>query len=50
MCGGLYDVSFPSANGFDPSQLDTGVPSYPPPPFLDPTLNAGFVVAAEQVA
>ena len=39
------NASFPSANGFDPSyNWNNGVPSYPPPPFLDPTLNAGFVV------
>jgi len=39
------NASFPSANGFDPSyNWNTGVPSYPAPPFLDPTLNAGFVV------
>ena len=39
------NASFPSANGFDPSyNWDSGVPPYPPPPFLDPTLNAGFVV------
>ncbi len=38
------NASFPSANGFDPSyNWNNGVPSYPPPPFLDPTLNAGFV-------
>ena len=38
------NASFPSANGFDPSyNWNTGVPSYPAPPFLDPTLNAGFV-------
>jgi hypothetical protein len=38
------NVSFPSANGFDPSyNWNNGVPSYPPPPFFDPTLNAGFV-------
>ncbi len=39
------NASFPSPNGFDPSyNWDNGVPPYPPPPFLDPTLNAGFVV------
>jgi len=38
------NASFPSANGFDPSyNWNNGVPSYQPPPFLDPTLNAGFV-------
>jgi hypothetical protein len=36
--------SFPSANGFDPAyNWNAGVPPYPPPPFFDPTLNAGFV-------
>lgn len=39
------NASFPSPNGFDPSyNWNNGVPSYPAPPFLDPTLNAGFVV------
>ena len=39
------NASFPSANGFDPSyNWNNGVPSYPAPPFFDPTLNAGFVV------
>jgi len=39
------NASFPSPNGFDPSyNWNNGVPAYPPPPFLDPTLNAGFVV------
>ncbi len=29
---------------FDPAyNWNNGVPSYPAPPFLDPTLNAGFV-------
>jgi hypothetical protein len=38
------NASFPSANGFDPSyNWNTGVPSYPAPPFFDPTLNTGFV-------
>jgi hypothetical protein len=38
------NASFPSANGFDPAyNWNNGVPSYPAPPFLDPTLNAGFV-------
>ena len=38
------NASFPSANGFDPSyNWNNGVPSYPAPPFFDPTLNAGFV-------
>jgi len=38
------NASFPSANGFDPSyNWNNGVPSYPKPPFFDPTLNAGFV-------
>lgn len=36
--------TFPSANGFAPGfDWDSGVPPYAPPPFLDPTLNAGFV-------
>jgi hypothetical protein len=39
------NASFPSANGFDPAyNWNNGVPSYPAPPFFDPTLNAGFVV------
>jgi hypothetical protein len=38
------NASFPSANGFDPSyNWNNGVPAYPPPPFFDPSLNAGFV-------
>jgi hypothetical protein len=38
------NASFPSPNGFDPSYYwDNGVPSYPAPPFFEPTLNAGFV-------
>jgi Carboxypeptidase regulatory-like domain len=38
------NASFPSPNGFDPSyNWNNGVPAYPPPPFFDPTLNAGFV-------
>jgi Carboxypeptidase regulatory-like domain len=38
------NASFPSSNGFDPAyNWNNGVPAYPPPPFLDPTLNAGFV-------
>ena len=36
--------SFPSTNGFAPAfNWNNGVPAYPAPPFLDPTLNAGFV-------
>jgi hypothetical protein len=39
------NASFPSPNGFDPAyNWNTGVPAYPPPPFLDSTLNTGFVV------
>ena len=39
------NASFPSANTFDPSyNWNNGVPSYPAPPFFDPTLNTGFVV------
>ena len=38
------NASFPSANGFAPAyNWNNGVPAYPEPPFLDPTLNAGFV-------
>ena len=38
------NASFPSPNTFDPSyNWNNGVPAYPPPPFFDPTLNAGFV-------
>ena len=36
---------FRAPNTFDPSyNWNNGVPSYPAPPFFDPTLNAGFVV------
>lgn len=39
------NATFPSANGFDPAyNWNNGVPSYPAPPFFDPTLNTGFVV------
>ena len=45
MLGFSASPSFPSANGFDPAyNWNTGVPSYAAPPFLDPSLNAGFVV------
>jgi hypothetical protein len=38
------NASFPSADGFSPSyNWNNGVPSYPAPPFFDPSLNAGFV-------
>ena len=38
------NASFPSTNGFAPAfNWNNGVPAYPKPPFLDPTLNAGFV-------
>lgn len=38
------NASFPSVDGFSPAyNWNRGVPSYPAPPFLDPTLNAGFV-------
>ncbi len=38
------NASFPSANTFDPSyNWNNGVPSYPAPPFFEPSLNAGFV-------
>ena len=38
------NAAFPSANGFDPAyNWNNGVPSYPAPPFFDPTLNTGFV-------
>jgi len=38
------NVSYPSANGFDPSyNWNNGVPPYQPPPFFDPALNSGFV-------
>ena len=38
------NASFPSPNGFAPAyNWNNGVPAYPAPPFLDPTLNAGFV-------
>ena len=45
MLGFSASPSFPSANGFDPAyNWNNGVPSYAAPPFLDPSLNAGFVV------
>src|SRR5262245_50991173 len=38
------NASFPSPNTFDPAyNWNHRVPSYPLPPFFDPTLNAGFV-------
>ena len=40
------NVTYPSPNGFDPSyNWNNGVPAYAPPPFFDPTLNAGFVTS-----
>jgi len=37
------NASFPSPNGFSPSyNWNSGVPSYPKPPFFDPGLNSGF--------
>jgi hypothetical protein len=45
MLGFSASPSFPSPNGFDPSyNWNNGVPRYAPPPFFDPSLNAGFVV------
>jgi Carboxypeptidase regulatory-like domain/TonB dependent receptor len=45
MLGFSANASFPSPNGFAPSyNWNNGVPSYPAPPFFDPSLNAGFVV------
>ena len=40
------NASFPSPNAsFEPSyNWNDGVPEYAPPPFFDPSLNAGFVV------
>jgi Carboxypeptidase regulatory-like domain/TonB dependent receptor len=44
MLGYSANASFPSSNGFDPSyNWNNGVPAYAPPPFFDPSLNAGFV-------
>ena len=44
MLGFSANASFPSPNGFSPSyNWNNGVPAYPKPPFLDPSLNAGFV-------
>jgi hypothetical protein len=38
------NATFPSVDGFTPSyNWNNGVPSYPRPPFLDSTLNTGFV-------
>jgi hypothetical protein len=38
------NASFPSSDGFTPAyNWNNGVPSYAAPPFLDPSLNAGFV-------
>ena len=38
------NASFPTADGFSPAyNWNDGVPSYPAPPFFDPSLNAGFV-------
>jgi TonB-dependent receptor-like protein len=38
------NASFPSPNGVDAAyNWNNGVPSYTPPPFFDPSLNAGFV-------
>jgi hypothetical protein len=38
------NASFPSPNTFEPAyNWNNGVPSYPQPPFFDPSLNAGFV-------
>jgi hypothetical protein len=38
------NASFPSVDGFTPSyNWNNGVPAYPRPPFLDATLNTGFV-------
>jgi hypothetical protein len=37
------NATFPSPNGFAPAyNWNNGVPAYAPPPFFDPTLNAGF--------
>ena len=45
MLGFSASPSFPSPNTFDPAyNWNAGVPSYPPAPFFDPSLNAGFVV------
>jgi hypothetical protein len=38
------NASFPSVDTFSPSyNWNNGVPSYPKPPFFDPSLNTGFV-------
>jgi hypothetical protein len=46
MLGFSANASFPSPNAsFAPAyNWNDGVPGYPPPPFFDPSLNAGFVV------
>jgi hypothetical protein len=42
--GESANSTFSSANTFDPAyNWNNGVPSYPAPPTLDPTINAGFV-------
>ena len=45
MLGFSANASFPSPNAsFAPAyNWNDGVPGYPPPPFFDPSLNAGFV-------
>jgi hypothetical protein len=38
------NATFPSSNGFAPAfNWTSGVPAYAKPPFIDPSLNAGFV-------
>jgi carboxypeptidase family protein/TonB-dependent receptor-like protein len=45
LLGYSANASFPSPNAsFEPSyNWNNGVPAYAPPPFFDPSLNAGFV-------
>ncbi|MGH9161762.1 MAG: carboxypeptidase regulatory-like domain-containing protein [Vicinamibacteraceae bacterium] len=43
MLGFSASPTFPSPDDFSPAyNWNDGVPAYPPPPFFDPTLNAGF--------
>ena len=44
LLGYSANASFPSPDQHTPAyNWNNGVPAYPPPPFFDPSLNAGFV-------
>ena len=44
LLGYSANASFPSPDQHSPAyNWNNGVPAYPPPPFFDPSLNAGFV-------